>query len=530
MSVPLLITSETLKFLLAGSDSIGLLDVREEGEYNGAHIPGSVCVPRRLLEIRAPQLFPFKGIQLVVCDDNGGRAARSCQTLQDLGYERVAMLSGGVNRWFSEDFPVEWGINVPNKDFGERVEVCDHVPTWNAIELSRRIASGENLKIFDTRTSQEFKRFSIPGAECIPNVEIARWAHDIRHENPKATIVVNCGGRTRSIIGARTLLRMGLTGVVSLKNGTSGWALAGFDVEFGNPRVRQGSPSAVSLQSAEAAASAVAREDGVELIGIDTLDALSEQAKSTTVYFVDVRTREEYLQGHIPGFIWFPGGQTIQRSDDVAPVRNSPIVFCCDGIARAAITASWFRQMGFPRVMALHGGVAAWQGAKRALETADPFELPFGFDAIAQKTRRITARHLQDAISAGEIKKTFFVGTSREFADGHIPGACWISRSKLDLLIGAHCPDKNAAIALSAADSVTAVLAANDLQKLGYTGVVVLDGEMKAWADQALPIETGLTGVMVAPEDILPTIPNRSFENMMNYLSWEESLGRKYSA
>jgi 3-mercaptopyruvate sulfurtransferase SseA len=66
------------------------------------------------------------------------------------------------------------------------------------------------------------------------------------------------------------------------------------------------------------------------------------------------------------------------------------------------------------------------------------------------------------------------------------------------------------------------------LEKLGYTNVCVLHGGMKAWIEEGHPIERGLTGVMSAPMDVLPTIPNRSFENMMNYLTWEKTLGQKH--
>jgi rhodanese-related sulfurtransferase len=529
MTTPHLIDPQTLKHRLDGDDPPPVLDVREEGEYNGAHIMGSICVPRRLLEIRAPQLFPYKGAQLVVCDDDGGRAGRAWATLREMGYTRVALLLGGVNRWFSDDYPVEWGINVPSKDFGERVEVCDHVPTWSAIELSRRIANGEKLRIFDTRTPQEFSRFSIPGAECIPNVEIARWAHDLRRNDPDTTIVINCGGRTRSIIGARTLLRMGLDNVVSLKNGTSGWALAGLKVELGNTRVREGVPSEDALRAADKYGRAVAAEDGVKLIDLRELDRLFELAKRQTVHFIDVRTRAEYVEGHISGFTWFPGGQTIQRSDDVVPFRTAPIVFCCDSLARAAVTASWFRQIGFPNVMAVDGGISAWRSAGRTIESGDPFEKPAGFASLAQRTEYVSPRDLAAAQATGKPPRVVFVGTSREFADGHVPGAQWISRSKADLVLEKICPDRQSEIVVADVDPIRPVMAASDLARSGFNNVAVLDGGMGAWADAGLPVERGLAGVMSAPEDVLPTIPNRSFENMMNYLSWEENLGRKYA-
>ena len=93
-----------------------------------------------------------------------------------------------------------------------------------------------------------------------------------------------------------------------------------------------------------------------------------ERAARETVYFLDVRTAEEHAAGHIPGFRWFPGGQAVQRSDELAVVKNCPIVFACDGTARATITASWFRQMGFTDVPPWTGARRAWEESGRALE------------------------------------------------------------------------------------------------------------------------------------------------------------------
>ena len=77
------------------------------------------------------------------------------------------------------------------------------------------------------------------------------------------------------------------------------------------------------------------------------------KAATETVYLIDVRTEGEYRQGHVPGFRWFAGGQAVQRADDVAAVRDGTIVFACDGRVRSTVTASWYRQMGFPNVYAL---------------------------------------------------------------------------------------------------------------------------------------------------------------------------------
>ena len=527
--LPRFIIPETLEFLLVSGSSLGVIDVREEGEFNASHIPAAVCVPRRVLELRIRPMFPYFGEQLVVCDDTGRRSETAARALQEMGYRRVAVLTGGVNRWFSEDRPTMWGINVPSKLFGEQVEVGERVPTWTAAELAGRMAAGASVRIIDTRTPEEFRRFSIPGAECMPNVEIALRAEEISRGAPDTTIVINCGGRTRSIIGASTLRRMGVANVVSLKNGTSGWVLAGLDVEVGNPRVRLEPPSKVSLKFAERHARRIAREDGVRLVTAPQLIKFRKACGESTLYCIDVRTRAEYLEAHIPGFTWFPGGQAIQRSDDAVPLRTAPVIFCCDGIARAAITASWFRRMGYSTVMALVGGMDAWRRGGGDLESGDSFEKPLNFSAITSHQNQISATELSRELADAATSHVLFTGTSREFADGHIPGARWLSRSWLELKIAEICPDRNARIILTDGDGVTAVMACADLHRLGYVNYTMLRGGMPEWAAAGLELERGLAGVLVTPEDVLPAIPWRSHENMMNYLRWEEALGRSNS-
>ena len=272
------IAPATLTHLLDTDSALALIDVREHGEYNQAHIPGSTSVPRRQLESRMGRLVPFRGVQVVLCDDNGRRAALAAQTLERMGYTRVAVLEGGVNRWASLEKPTEWGMNVPSKDFGERMEVQHHVPTIDADELARRQRRGDALLIVDTRTPEEYRRFCIPGGRSAPGGELALRIHDLVREHPGATVVVNCAGRTRSIIGARVLQRMALPNVLSLKNGTSGWLLAGFELERGADRVDLPAPSPEGRAKAEAFAARVAAEDGVQMLDVADLEKVMARA------------------------------------------------------------------------------------------------------------------------------------------------------------------------------------------------------------------------------------------------------------
>jgi rhodanese-related sulfurtransferase len=520
------IAPASLKSLLEGKTPFALIDVREAGEYNSSHIPGSSLIARRQLELAVAQAVPFKGTPVVVCDDDGRRATLAARTLERLGYRQVSVLDGGINRWVTDGLATEWGMNVPSKDFGEKVEVVNHVPEVEAKDLAERIKSGEKFVILDSRTPEEFRRFCIPGGRSVPGGELALRITDIaRDVDTDTTIIVNCAGRTRSIIGARVLQRMGIPRVYGLKNGTAGWVLAGHQLETGADRVQLPEPSAAGVAAAEAYAARVAVEDGVRLLDVPALKSLMDRRGAESIYLIDVRTAEEYAVGHIPGFRWFPGGQAVQRSDDVAVVKNAPVVFVCDKKARATLIASWYRQMGFREVFAVDGGTTAWSASGGALEKGLPDESPVGYQEARGAAKSISPRELQAAPPASVI----FVDTSQDFARGHVPGARWAPRGWLELWIGDIVPSKSAAIAVTCFDGRSAPLAAATLRELGYQNLSVLDGGMAAWQKAGLPVERGLSGVMTPPTDVVPAGPDRNFADMQNYLRWEEALGYKYA-
>src|SRR5437867_4026432 len=283
------IASAALKSLLEGKTPFALIDVREAGEYNSSHIPGSSLIARRQLELAVARAVPFKGTPVVVCDDDGRRATLAARTLERLGYRQVSVLDGGINRWVTDGLPTEWGMNVPSKDFGEKVEVVHHVPEVEAKDLAERIKSGEKFVILDSRTPEEFRRFCIPGGRSVPGGELALRITDIaRDVDTDTTIIVNCAGRTRSIIGARVLQRMGIPRVYGLKNGTAGWVLAGHQLETGADRVQLPEPSAAGVAAAEAYAARVAVEDGVRFLDVPALKSVMARRDQGTIYLIEI--------------------------------------------------------------------------------------------------------------------------------------------------------------------------------------------------------------------------------------------------
>ncbi len=520
------ISAQDLRSLMESRGTYALIDVRDAGAHNSSHIPGASLLPRARLEFELEEMAPCKSVSVVLCDDDGRQAALAAAALERMGYSDVLVLEGGVNRWTSVDLPTEWGTNVPSKDFGERVLVEHGVPEIDSFELNEMLERKDKLVILDTRTPEEFHNFSLPGGRSVPNGELALRITDIlKGLDPDTKVVLNCAGRTRSVIGTRILQRMGIRNAVGLKNGTAGWVLAGYQLERGASPGALPEASEEGRAAAEAYADRAAREDGVRFVDVPELERLMGRSGEETLYLIDVRSREEYAGGHIPGFRWVPGGQAVQRSDDVAAVANGTIVFACDAQARSTLVASWYRQMGFKEVYALAGGVTAWSAQGRGLEAGMRERPPFGLDDAQNKVRMVSPREVESR--SGTV---VYVETSRGFAEGHVPGARWTPRGWLEMQIGEVAPDNGSPLTVTCGDGRSATLAGATLMGLGYRDVAVLDGGMAAWRREGLPEEKGLAGVQTPPTDVVSLGPQRNPADAIHYLRWEEELGKKYEA
>jgi rhodanese-related sulfurtransferase len=85
--------------------------------------------------------------------------------------------------------------------------------------------------IVDARRFDEYQTMSIPGGISVPGGELALRIDGLV-DSPQTPIVVNCAGRTRSIIGAQSLINAGVSNpVYALRNGTIGWTLAGLALD-----------------------------------------------------------------------------------------------------------------------------------------------------------------------------------------------------------------------------------------------------------------------------------------------------------
>src|SRR5919197_842201 len=255
-------------------------------------------------------LVPRRSASIVVFDGGEGLARLAAERLVEVGYTSVEMLEGGCAGWKVAGGELFSGINVPSKAFGEFVEHRYGTPRSTAAELRELQASGANLVVLDSRPFEEYQRMSIPGGIDTPGAELVFRMHDLAPD-PGTLVVVNCAGRTRSIIGCQSLRNAGIPNrVVALKDGTMGWELAGSGCERGAAR-RAPEPSAAGRAKAQALADDVARRYGVKFADSGLVHRWLEDAKRAT-YLFDVRTREEFEAAHIAGSRHARGRQRVK--------------------------------------------------------------------------------------------------------------------------------------------------------------------------------------------------------------------------
>lgn len=344
------VTPGQVRSALLLRDEIALLDVRHEAVFATGHPLFAANMAADRIALEAAARLPRKDVPIVLYDAGEGPVPVAAKQLAALGYTNVSQLEGGLQGWKAVGYELFEDVNSYAKAFGELVEYRRHTPSLAAEEVSALISSKANIQILDVRRFDEYATMNIPGSVSVPGAELVLRAGRAAPD-PGTTIIVNCAGRTRSIIGTQSLINAGVPNkVMALRNGTIGWTLAKQTLQHGSDR--RGEIGAI--EGAEANARDVAYRAGVRHIGADEMAALQAQA-DRTLYRFDVRSEEEYTASHLAGFRHYAGGQLVQEIDMAAPVRGARIMLTDDKRVRADMTASWLAQMGWEAYV-LEGG------------------------------------------------------------------------------------------------------------------------------------------------------------------------------
>lgn len=515
--IPTMSFHDVRETLLARRE-IALIDVREEDPYAQEHPLWAANFPLGRLELDAWERIPRKDTRIVVYghDASGDLTPRAVEVLRSLGYSDVFALEGGLEGWRAAGGELFRDVNVPSKAFGEYVEFHRHTPSLSAQEVQKLIDDKADMVIVDARRYDEYNTMSIPTATSVPGAELVLRIRELAPD-PATRVVVNCAGRTRSIIGAQSLVNAGIpNNVAALRNGTIGWKLAGQDLDHGATR-RHGEVSDDTRVAAQADARRVADLAGVRRIRFEDIESLHDAQR--TLYRFDVRTPEEYVAGHLSEFASAPGGQLVQETDHRAPVRGARIVLADDDGVRASMSGSWLAQMGWEVYVVdppVGGDVSgAWSRAEPALP-----QVP-----------SVTPEVLEQWLEFDEGIRVVDLAPSAQYVKGHIPGAWFAIRAQLASALKAMGQARR--YVFTCGSGALAQCAAYDAQRLTDAPVYVLEGGNRAWQEAELPFEEGETHLACARTDRY----RRPYEGtdappsaMQAYLDWEyglvEQLGR----
>ena len=507
-------TGDVQAALRAGTE-IAVIDVREEGAFAEAHPLFAASLPLGRLELEVLDRVPRLDTPIVLYDDGEGLVTVAGAALRALGYTQGSQLDGGLAGWSRDGGELFRDVNSPSKAFGELVEAQRHTPSIAARDLRRLMDEGADLVVLDARREEEYRTMNIPGGLSAPGAELVRR---VGAAAPAAgtLVVVNCAGRTRSIIGAQSLINAHVRNpVVALRNGTIGWTLEGLTLEHGQTRSAP-VPSPEQEAHARRGAREVADRAGVRRLDRAALVQVLADAHRTTYRF-DVRTPDEYRAWHPDGFRSVPGGQLVQETDVFAPVRGARIVLWDDAGVRADMTASWLAQMNWEvwvvdePASGLPGAQGEWRPSLAPLPA-----VPL-----------IDAATLKAELSRGDVL-VLDLAPSPVYLRGHIAGAWFVSRPRLTEAALAWPQARR--VVVTSPDGLAARYAVGDVAAAAgvhASDAVALDGGTGAWRAAGGPLVPGPEHLSTPITDVYKR-PYEGTDNaadaMQAYLDWEYGL------
>ncbi|WP_434136910.1 rhodanese homology domain-containing protein (plasmid) [Pseudomonas luteola] len=505
-------TPADIRTALLRRDEVALLDVRDEALFAKAHPLFAANIPLSRLELEISSRVPRLSTPITVYDGGEGLAEKAAYRLIALGYQDVALLQDGLEGWKVAGLELFQDVNAPSKAFGEWVEHYRRTPSLSAQDVKALLDAQADVVVMDARRFDEYQTMSIPGGISVPGGELALRARALAPD-PNTQIIVNCAGRTRSLIGAQSLIDAGLPNpIAALRNGTIGWTLAGLHLEHGQSR-RFGEVDAATRERSAQAARALADRTGVRRATLHNLKQWVEDTARTTYRF-DVRTPDEYARGHLPGFRSTPGGQLIQETDHVASVRGARIVLADDDGTRANMAAAWLKQMG-------------WDSYVLDGTTSEHYNEIGPWNANlppAPAAAHVSATALAEWLKNDDTQLLDLTSYSN-YVSQHIPSAYWVIRALLPEALESLPAAKR--YVLTCGSSLLARYAVPELEALSGKPVYLLEGGTAAWKAQGLPMETGDRGA-VSPAIDRYRRPYEGTDNpheaMQAYLEWEYGL------
>ncbi len=372
------------------------------------------------------------------------------------------------------------------------------------------------MVVLNSRPFDEYSRISIPTGINVPGAELVLRVRDMV-PSPETTIVVNCAGRTRSIIGAQSLINAGVPNkVVALRNGTMGWHLAGLKVAKGEsdrfPAVTESVSDGRGHRRKKSPTNSASRAS------ISMRSRNFAPTKPARLICSTCAIRPNSKPAICPAPSPPPAANWCRRPTLYAGTLGARIVVADDKQVRALMSASWLRQMGWQDVFVLDAD------ASHFTETGNP---P---GRILGTPRRSGDRHRHSHHRRSRQRQHRRSVAEPVYAKGHIPGAWFAIRGRLD-----HALPKIAMreiLVLTSEDGVLAALAVDEARGLTDTPVRFLKGGNAAWAAAGIPLSTDAKMADEALDAWLKPYERKGDPKaaMNEYLSWEVDLLERIKA
>jgi rhodanese-related sulfurtransferase len=104
------------------------------------------------------------------------------------------------------------------------------------------------------------------------------------------------------------------------------------------------------------------------------------------------------------------------------------------------------------------------------------------------RVKEVDYREIKKRIDAGEKFTLVDTREDLEWANGHVPGAIHLGKGVIERDIEKAVPDRNAPVVLYCGGGFRSALAADNLQKMGYTNVISMDGGWRGWTESGYPV------------------------------------------
>lgn len=494
---------------LIDNPDLMLVDVRQPEEYAENHIPDAINIPLRDLA-KNLDLLPDLDMPIVVYCGSAFRSTIAMTSLQLLGYTDVRNMAGGFRAWLGEEYAVT--TEATEGEAGEAPEFdaelfaavdaqLSNLPEgWGSIrpeDLNIELIENPPDLLIDVRKVAEWENDGyIEGATLMPLEELMSFA-DEWPEDMDANIVVYCKAGHRGNMAATILRTAGYTNVRNLSGGFLAWGtadlpIAGGGAGEGEAAMEEFDPVAAwgdYIASMPASFNAIFPEDLNEML-----------ASTPDVVLFDVRTADEYLDGHLEGAINAP---LIEMTDYLGylPDLDAPIVVYCGSGHRSAMGMVALNLLGYSNAQSLFGGIKAWTALELPVVTEDAmveagdapeFDAAL-FEMVDDWVRSIPAGY--DVIRADDLNLALIenppalidVRTAGEYEGGHIEGAMHIELRDLITRIDEWPSDVTAPVVVYSIGH-RSVIAMAAMQMLGYEDVSSLAGGINAWQAAEYPV------------------------------------------